>query len=176
MGGRFVPLSGVGIAGRVGRFAGTVAPYGGRQESATRNSRHIGREGHADGCGQRGVSFDTLVHVRPDDLHPDTYSPLRDKYPDGNLSLSVGELLKYTLHLSDNNACDILFRVFGGPAATDEYLRSMGLRDFAIEVTEDDMHRNLADCYRNWTTPLGRYACWNGWFRVRRLREHTGIS
>ena len=88
------------------------------------------------------------------DLHPDTYSPLRDKYPDGNLSLSVGELLKYTLHLSDNNACDILFRVFGGPAATDEYLRSMGLRDFAIEVTEDDMHRNLADCYRNWTTPL----------------------
>lgn len=108
----------------------------------------------ADACGQRGVSFDTLVHVRPDDLHPDTYSPLRDKYPDGNLSLSVGELLKYTLHLSDNNACDILFRVFGGPAATDEYLRSMGLRDFAIEVTEDDMHRNLADCYRNWTTPL----------------------
>jgi beta-lactamase class A len=108
----------------------------------------------ADACGQRGVSFDTLVHVRPDDLHPDTYSPLRDKYPDGNLSLSVGELLKYTLHLSDNNACDILFRVFGGPAATDEYLRSMGLRDFAIEVTEDDMHRDLADCYRNWTTPL----------------------
>ena len=66
----------------------------------------------------------------------------------------MGELLKYTLHLSDNNACDILFRVFGGPAATDEYLRSMGLRDFAIEATEDDMHRNLADCYRNWTTPL----------------------
>lgn len=62
----------------------------------------------ADACGQRGVSFDTLVHVRPDDLHTDTYSPLRDKYPDGNLSLSVGELLKYTLHLSDNNACDIL--------------------------------------------------------------------
>jgi len=47
-----------------------------------------------------------------------------------------------------------LFRVFGGPAATDEYLRGMGLRDFAIEATEDDMHRNLADCYRNWTTPL----------------------
>ena len=108
----------------------------------------------ADACGQRGVSFDTLVHIRPDDLRPDTYSPLRDKYPEGNLSLSVGELLKYTLHLSDNNACDILFRVFGGPAATDEYLRSVGLRDFAIEATEDDMHRDLADCYRNWTTPL----------------------
>lgn len=95
-----------------------------------------------------------MVYIRPDDLRPDTYSPLRDKYPEGNLFLSVGELLKYTLHLSDNNACDILFRVFGGPAATDEYLRSMGLRDFAIEATEDDMHRDLADCYRNWTTPL----------------------
>ena len=108
----------------------------------------------ADACGRRGVSFDTVVYIRPDDLRPDTYSPLRDKYPEGNLFLSVGELLKYTLHLSDNNACDILFRVFGGPAATDEYLRSMGLRDFAIEATEDDMHRDLADCYRNWTTPL----------------------
>lgn len=50
----------------------------------------------ADVCGQRGVSFDTLVHIRPDDLRPDTYSPLRDKYPEGNLSLSVGELLKYS--------------------------------------------------------------------------------
>ena len=130
----------------------------------------------ADACGRRGVSFDTLVYIRPDDLRPDTYSPLRDKYPEGNLSLSVGELLKYTLHLSDNNACDILFRVFGGPAATDEYLRSMGLRDFAIEATEDDMHRNLADCYRNWTTPLEAVRLLECWFRVRRLREHTGIS
>ena len=29
----------------------------------------------ADACGQRGDSFDTLVHVRRDDLHTDTYSP-----------------------------------------------------------------------------------------------------
>ena len=49
MGGRFVPLSGTGIAGRVGRLAGTVAAYGGGQEGASRNSRHSGREGHADG-------------------------------------------------------------------------------------------------------------------------------
>ena len=39
----------------------------------------------ADACGRRGVSFDTLVYIRPDDLRPDTYSPLRDKYPEGNL-------------------------------------------------------------------------------------------
>ena len=38
-----------GIAGRVGRLAGTVAAYGGGQEGASRNSRHSGREGHADG-------------------------------------------------------------------------------------------------------------------------------
>ena len=49
MGGRFVPLSGVGIAGRVGRLAGTVAAYGGGQEGASLNSRHSGRERHADG-------------------------------------------------------------------------------------------------------------------------------
>lgn len=108
----------------------------------------------ADACQRRGISFDTLLTVRPADLNPDTYSPLRDRYPAGGVSLTVADLLEYTLHWSDNNACDILFDRFGGTAATDHYIRSLGLEHFAIRATEDEMHRSLEACYSNWTTPL----------------------
>ena len=108
----------------------------------------------ADVCGRKGISLDSLVRVRPQDLKRDTYSPLRDRYPDGGVSLPVGGLLEYTLLLSDNNACDILFDRFGGPEAADKFIRGLGLQQFAIEVTEDEMHKDLDLCYRNWTTPL----------------------
>lgn len=62
--------------------------------------------------------------------------------------------MEYTLHLSDNNACDILFKFIGGPAVTDRYIRSLGINDFSIQYTEDDMHQDLNLGYENWSTPL----------------------
>ena len=102
----------------------------------------------------RHLSLDTVLYITPEDLKPDTYSPLRDRYPQGNCSLSVRELLKYTLQQSDNNACDILFRLTGGPQETDRYIRSLGCSHFSITATEDDMHVDLNRSYDNWTTPL----------------------
>ena len=54
----------------------------------------------ADHCQRKGMSLDAPVFIRKEDLKPDTYSPLRDRYPEGNVSLSVRRLLEYTLHLS----------------------------------------------------------------------------
>lgn len=108
----------------------------------------------ADYCQKNGISLDTPVYIRQADLKPDTYSPLRDKYPEGDISLSIKELLEYTLLLSDNNACDILFAQAGDTKSTDNYIRSLGLRDFSIKVTEDEMHQNESTCYENWSTPL----------------------
>ena len=105
-------------------------------------------------CAHRGLSFEDSIRIDSRDLRPDTYSPLRDRYPHGNLFLSIGDLLEYTLQLSDNNACDILFREFGGPVAADSCLRRVGLHDFAIVATEDDMHAAVETCYGNWTSPL----------------------
>ena len=109
----------------------------------------------ADYCEKKGLSFDTPIYIRKADLKTDTYSPLRDLYPDGEISLSIKELLKYTLHLSDNNACDILFLQTGGTEATDHYIRTnLGMRHFAIKATEDEMHQDKNKCYLNWSTPL----------------------
>ena len=103
---------------------------------------------------ERGLPLSTTIRVEKSDLLPDTYSPLRDRYPEGGVSLPVSELLAYTLGLSDNNACDILFRYIGGVAVADGFIRSLGMDDFALSATEDDMHRHPQTCYDNWSTPL----------------------
>lgn len=103
---------------------------------------------------RKGILPDTLLHVEKTDLKPDTYSPLRDKYPQGGIDISVKELLNYTLQLSDNNACDILFHHVAGVKETDAFVRSLGIEDFAITATEEDMHRDKQLCYENRTSPL----------------------
>ncbi|MBQ7823535.1 MAG: class A beta-lactamase, subclass A2 [Bacteroidaceae bacterium] len=108
----------------------------------------------AEYCQRNKLSFDTKIYISKDDLKQDTYSPLRDKYPEGGFYLSLKELLRYTLQMSDNNACDILFKQLGGVSVVDEYIRRLGIRNFAIRATEDEMHKNTDECYRNWTTPI----------------------
>ena len=107
----------------------------------------------ADVLSRSGTSLDTMILIARDELNPDTWSPLRDRYPLGDKELSVCELLGYTLQQSDNNACDILFRRFGGPEAVDRCIRSLGFDCFAIAVTEEEMHTDPACCYANRSAP-----------------------
>lgn len=107
----------------------------------------------ADVLSRSGTSLDTMILIARDELNPDTWSPLRDRYPLGDKELSVCELLGYTLQQSDNNACDIIFRRFGGPEAVDRCIRSLGFDCFAIAVTEEEMHTDPACCYANRSAP-----------------------
>lgn len=108
----------------------------------------------ADYLNRNHLPLETQIYIPREDLHPDTYSPLRDKYPEGNISLPVSKLLEYTLQLSDNNACDVLFNYTGGTEAADKYIRSLGLKEYSICATEHEMHQDLNLCYSNWSTPL----------------------
>ncbi len=104
---------------------------------------------------RQGLDMDYEVTVEPSDLKPDTYSPLRDRHPEGGFKMCIGDLLAYTLQLSDNNACDLLFRLTGGPRATDAHIRKQWHgRRFAIAATEEDMHRDPSLCHANHSTPL----------------------
>ena len=108
----------------------------------------------ADYMGKQKQSLGTRLPIKKSDLKPDTYSPLRDKYPQGGIEMSIADLLRYTLQQSDNNACDILFNYQGGPDAVNKYIHSLGIRECAIVGTETAMHEDLNLCYENWTTPL----------------------
>ena len=58
------------------------------------------------------------------------------------------------MKLSDNVACDILFDYIGCLNVVDEYIHSLGINDVSITTTEDEMHQDMDDCYKNWTTPM----------------------
>jgi beta-lactamase class A len=92
------------------------------------------------------------VLLTPADL-PKTYSPLRDKYPAGNVHVSVQDLLTYMVTLSDNNACDKLLQLVGGPRRVTTYVHHLGIKPFVVEVSEAQMGAQWASQYRNWSYP-----------------------
>jgi beta-lactamase class A len=103
---------------------------------------------------QRKLSVDQKVFIRKEDLMPNTVSPIADKYPNGNVELTIEELLSYTVSNSDNNGCDILFKLLGGPKKVEEYFRGLGVKDVTIVNTEAEMHKDWGAQFNNWTTPI----------------------
>ena len=101
---------------------------------------------------QGKLSVDQKVLIRKEDHFP-THSPIADKYPDGNVELTISELLSYTVSTSDNIGCDILFKLVGGPKKVETYIRELGVRDIAIVNTEREMHQDWDAQFHNWTTP-----------------------
>mgnify|MGYP000003635990 CR=1 FL=1 len=59
---------------------------------------------------QHNQPLSTKIFIPKEALLDDTYSPLRDKYPEGNIYMPIAQLLDYTIQKSDNNACDMLFK------------------------------------------------------------------
>jgi len=98
------------------------------------------------------LSLDQMIHVTKRDL-PKTYSPLRDKYPKGDVDVSIRDLLGYMVSLSDNDACDILLRVIGGPQTVQDFLLRLGVRGIAVRASEADMASAWELQYTNWAKP-----------------------
>lgn len=99
------------------------------------------------------LSLDQRVLIRQEDFFPNTVSQIAEKYPEGNVELTIEELLFYTVATSDNNGCDILFKILGGPNKVQDYIHSLGISDVAIVNTEVQMHRDWDAQFNNWTTP-----------------------
>ncbi|GGB90151.1 CepA family class A extended-spectrum beta-lactamase [Dyadobacter sediminis] len=99
------------------------------------------------------LSLDQKIHVTKDDLNPDTWSPLQKKFPEGNLDISLRDLLIYTVSLSDNNTCDILFKLVGGPRNVNKYIHNLGVKDINIVATEAEMAKSWDVQFTNWCQP-----------------------
>ena len=105
---------------------------------------------------QGKFSLDQPLRFLPSDrILPHTYSPLQDKYPDGNVDVPLRELLRLSASLSDNVAADIVLRTIGGPAVVNEYMRSIGVAGFHLMDDEQAMAGDNALQYRNWFEPAG---------------------
>ncbi|WP_259070444.1 class A beta-lactamase, subclass A2 [Mucilaginibacter sp. X4EP1] len=98
------------------------------------------------------LKLDQMIHVTKKDMQK-TYSPLRDKYPKGNVDVSVSDLLSYMVSQSDNDACDILLRVLNGPQTVQSFMLKSGIRGIAIRASEADMASAWELQYTNWCKP-----------------------
>lgn len=98
-------------------------------------------------------TLNTEIFVKKSTLRPDTHSPLRDNYPDGDFMITIGDLLRYTISQSDNIASDILYKHIGGPKAVNEYIEKLGVKNVSIELTEKEMEESDMHQYQNWCKP-----------------------
>ncbi|NRF38312.1 class A beta-lactamase, subclass A2 [Pedobacter foliorum] len=99
------------------------------------------------------LSLSQKIHIKKSELLPNTWSPIRDAHPNGNVDLPLSEIIKYTVAQSDNNGCDILMRLIGGPKPINDYIHSLGVKDVAIQANEEEMHKEWDVQFLNWSTP-----------------------
>ncbi|MCD9615175.1 CGA/CIA family class A beta-lactamase [Chryseobacterium gleum] len=101
---------------------------------------------------QGKLSLDQKIMLNPSNLLENTWSPLRDKYPAGNVEIPLSEVIEYTVAKSDNNGCDILLRLLGGTQVVQKFMDSKGVKGFQIKYNEEDMHKDWNVQYENYST------------------------
>ena len=98
------------------------------------------------------LSLDQKIEISKSEMLPGLWSPIREKYPEG-ATLSVRQIIEYTIALSDNVGCDVLLYLLGKPQVVEDYFSSLGFEDFAVKINEETMQGNWDLQFLNWTTP-----------------------
>jgi len=118
------------------------------------------------------LSLDQKIFVKKKDLHENTWSPMREDFPEGNMNLTLDKLLRYTVSHSDNNGCDLLIDLVGGTKVVQKFINNQGIKDFVIKVNEKQME-SWKNLYINTTTPLATTELLEKFFKGEVLKENT---
>ncbi|AZA98802.1 class A beta-lactamase, subclass A2 [Chryseobacterium joostei] len=110
--------------------------------------------------------------IKKEDLMPETWSPIREEYPEGNMYLTLDQLLRYTVSHSDNNGCDILLNIIGGTDSVQKFINQQGIKDFTIKVNEQQMS-SFDKFYLNTTTPLATTDLLEKFYKGKVLKKET---
>jgi len=101
---------------------------------------------------QGKLKLDQPIFIKKADLLENTWSPIREKYPNGNIEMPLSELIKYTVAKSDNNGCDFLLRLIGGTETVQKFINNKGIKNFTIKADEAQMHKGYEFMYWNTTS------------------------
>ena len=93
------------------------------------------------------------IHITPKEMTKDTWSPLRDSLPDGNVNITFETLLKFMVSHSDNVACDVLLHHLGKPKVVEKFIQKNGIEDFYIKYNEKKMQQKWERQYKNVCSP-----------------------
>jgi len=99
------------------------------------------------------IGLDHKMVLTKADLLENTWSPIRDKYPNGKEDITIAELIGVMVSLSDNNACDYLLKWLGGPEVVQQYVKNLGLEDIEIVVNEEVMQSDWNIQFLNYAAP-----------------------
>lgn len=102
---------------------------------------------------QRQQSLSAPVSLSRKNLEPNTWGPLLKEHREAEIKLSLGELLRYSVSKSDNNACDVLFGLAGGTTTVDRYIHALGIKGISIKATEAEMRKAWKVQYTNSSQP-----------------------
>lgn len=101
---------------------------------------------------QGKLKLDQEILIKKSNYQENTWSPIAKKYPEGNINMSLKELLDYVVAQSDNNGTDLLLKMIGGPTIVQKYINSKGIKDFIIKADEAKMHEGYEFMYWNITS------------------------
>ncbi len=118
------------------------------------------------------LSLTQDIFIKKKDLHENTWSPMMEDYPNGNVNLTLDKLLRYTVSHSDNNGCDILINLVGGTKEVQKFINKQGIKDFVIKVNEEQM-KTWEKLYINTTTPLATTELLEKFYKGEILKETT---
>lgn len=100
------------------------------------------------------IGLDEMVTVHKSELiGPAQHSPIRDKHPEGNFTISIRDLLYYAVSESDGSASDVLMRCAGGSQEVMRFLKKIGITGMLILNTELEIGRDDSVQYKNCTDP-----------------------
>ncbi len=101
---------------------------------------------------KRKLSLDQKVFIKKSELLPETWSPIREKNPEGNFEMPISELIQYTVAQSDNVGCDVLLRLIGGTQVVQKFMDSKGAKNFRVVYNEETMQSAWKNQYENYLT------------------------
>lgn len=119
------------------------------------------------------LSLDQIIHIKKEEIDRYTHSPMLEKYPDQNIAISLRDLLFFTVSKSDNNGCDVLFRLLGGPKKVHDYISGLGINNINILNTEAEMKQDWAVQFANSSTPLAAVQLLEKYYTQKILSESS---
>ncbi|RQO31169.1 class A beta-lactamase [Taibaiella sp. KBW10] len=96
------------------------------------------------------LSMTQKIFIKKAVLLKDTWSPFREKFPGGNISISLEEAMQWMICYSDNNMTDMLLRLIGGPDSVQHFINS---KQLIVKNNEEEMHKDWASQFVNEVTP-----------------------
>ena len=118
------------------------------------------------------LKLDQKFFIKKENLLPETWSPIREEFPNGNMYLTLNQLLRYTVSHSDNNGCDILLELIGGTETVQKFIHKKGVKDVVIKLNEQQM-QTWENLYVNTTTPLATTELLEKFYKGKFLKKET---